>query len=73
MPTREEEVAFALVRDVDLAILGQGALRFMEYEYGVCEEYASMPWWKLRLGRRRFLASLLAAPSLYRTPHFRDR
>ena len=63
----------ALVRDIDLAILGRDALRFMEYEYGVSEEYSCMPQWKLVRGRRRFLAGILASPAIYRTPHFRER
>jgi len=48
-------------------------LRFMEYEHAVAEEYAFMPALAYELGRGRFLASLLAAPSVYRTSHFRER
>jgi predicted metal-dependent HD superfamily phosphohydrolase len=67
------DLGAALIHDIDFSILGRDALRFLEYEHGVCEEYASMPWWKLRLGRRRFLARVLASPAVYRTAHFRRR
>jgi predicted metal-dependent HD superfamily phosphohydrolase len=45
----------------------------MEYEHAVAEEYAFIPRLSYQLGRGRFLASLLAAPSIYRTAHFRER
>ena len=65
--------AFDLVHDVDMSILGSDVLRFMDYEYAVEEEYASMPALAYELGRGRFLASLLAAPSIYRSSGFRER
>jgi predicted metal-dependent HD superfamily phosphohydrolase len=67
------QAAVDLVRDIDLSILGRDVLRFMEYEHAVAEEHAFMPALAYELGRGRFLASLLAAPSVYRTPHFRER
>ena len=72
MPT-SGQAAVDLIRDVDLSILGRDVLRFMDYEYAVEEEYAFMSSLKYRLGRGRFLASLLASPSIYRTSHFRER
>jgi len=63
----------ALVLDVDLSILGAEVTRFMEYEYAIEEEFKHVPTFKFRLGRGRFLASLLARPFLFRTPLFRDR
>jgi predicted metal-dependent HD superfamily phosphohydrolase len=62
-----------LVCDIDLAILGRDPLRFMEFEYGVGEEYASVPSWLFRLRRGRFLASLLGSHAIYRSDHFRHR
>jgi predicted metal-dependent HD superfamily phosphohydrolase len=62
-----------LVCDIDLAILGRDPLRFMEFEYGVGEEYASVPSWLFRLRRGRFLASLLASHAIYRSDRFRQR
>ena len=67
------QAAVDLVRDVDLSIFGRDVLRFMDYEHAVGEEYAFMPALAYHLGRGRFLASLLAAPSIYRTSHFRER
>lgn len=61
-----------LVLDIDLSILGRDALRFLEFEYAVAEEYARVPRAQFILARGRFLQALLAAP-IYRTPHFRAR
>ncbi|HTV20391.1 MAG TPA: hypothetical protein VMG12_17025 [Polyangiaceae bacterium] len=61
-----------LVLDVDLAILGRDALRFLEFEYAVAEEYARFPRLQFILARGRFLEGLIAAP-IYRTAHFRQR
>src|SRR5262249_16328174 len=62
-----------LVADVDLSILGRDVLRFMEFEYSVAEEYARVPSTVYFLARGRFLAELLASPTIFRTDHFRDR
>lgn len=62
-----------LVVDIDLSILGRDPLRFMDFEYGVAEEYAAMPALRYTLARGRFLASLLASPSIFRTAHFCER
>lgn len=63
----------ALVVDVDLAILGQEPLRFMEFEHAVREEYASIPaavyFWK----RRAFFRALLAAERIFHTDAARLR
>ena len=64
--------AATLVVDVDLSILGRDVLRFMEFEYAVEEEYAPVTS-AFFVARGRFLASLLARPSIYRTRFFRDR
>lgn len=62
----------ALIADIDLAILGRDPLRFMEFEYGVAEEFAAVPKIAFRRGRRRFLERLVAKP-IYRTAVFRER
>jgi predicted metal-dependent HD superfamily phosphohydrolase len=62
----------ALVADIDLAILGRDPLRFMEFEYGVEEEFGRIPTIVFRRGRGRFLAALLERP-IYRTPAFHER
>src|SRR5262249_42093659 len=67
------EPAAELVVDINLSILGRDVLRFMEFEYAVEEEYAAVPRLRYFLGRGRFLAGLLEAPAIFRTPSFRAR
>jgi predicted metal-dependent HD superfamily phosphohydrolase len=62
----------AVVADIDLAILGQDPLRFMEFEYGVEEEFRGVSRVVFRRARGRFLANLLRRP-IYRTPQFFER
>jgi predicted metal-dependent HD superfamily phosphohydrolase len=62
-----------LVADIDLSILGRDVLRFLEFEYAVGEEYASVPSTMYFLARGRFLSQLLASPTIFRTDHFRER
>lgn len=62
-----------LVVDIDLAILGRDTLRFMDYEYGVEEEFAFVPTAEFLRARGRFLASLLARPHIFQTAHFRAK
>jgi predicted metal-dependent HD superfamily phosphohydrolase len=62
-----------LVHDIDLSILGRDVLRFMDFEYGVEEEYAATSTISFRRGRGRFLAGLLERPHIFRTEHFRGR
>jgi len=68
-PGREE----ALMLDIDLSILGADPLRFMEYEYAIEEEFEKIPRLRFRIGRGRFLASLLARSTIFRTESFRTR
>ena len=63
----------ALMLDIDLSILGSDPLRFMEYEYAIEEEFEKIPRMRFRIGRGRFLASLLARPKIFRTDLFRER
>jgi len=72
-PTPRHDRATDLIVDIDLAIFGHDALRFMDFEYSVGEEFAGIPTRTFRTARGRFLASLLAAPNLYRTDDFRAR
>lgn len=62
----------AVIADIDLAILGRDPLCFMDFEYGIAEEFSAMPKATFFLARGRFLARLLQTP-IYRTASFRDR
>jgi predicted metal-dependent HD superfamily phosphohydrolase len=59
--------------DIDLSILARDPLRFMEYEYAVEEEHAGVWRPAFILARGRFLASLVASPSIFCTAPFRKR
>jgi predicted metal-dependent HD superfamily phosphohydrolase len=63
----------ALLLDIDLSILGADPLRFMEYEHSIEEEFAHIPRDQFKVGRRQFLASLLARPHIFSTDTFRER
>jgi predicted metal-dependent HD superfamily phosphohydrolase len=63
----------ALFVDCDMAILGAPEAAFDAYESGIAEEYSSTPKILYRLGRKRFLEKLLAAPAIYLSDWFRDR
>lgn len=63
----------ALILDIDLSIFGRDVLRFMDFEYGVEEEYAHVSEFWFRLRRGQFLAALLKRPQLFRTETFRAR
>lgn len=63
----------ALVVDIDLSILGQETMRFLEYEYSVREEYARIPGFIFFPKRRRFLRGLLASARIFHTTSFHDR
>jgi predicted metal-dependent HD superfamily phosphohydrolase len=74
--TRDHEATIApaeLVCDADLSILGRDPMRFMEYEHAVREEYAHVPSVVYFVARGRFLAALLAKPTIFRTAHFQER
>ncbi len=60
-----------LVLDIDLSILGRDPLRFMDYEYGIEEEYAPTSTLAFRRGRGHFLAALLERDRIFQTEHFR--
>lgn len=72
-PTDVEGLAFNLIRDIDLAILGAPRERFAEYDTQIREEYAQVPRAAFREGRRRVLASFLRREHIYETRFFRTR
>lgn len=59
-----------LFADIDLAILGQPAAVFDQYERQVRVEYAWVPDELFRAGRSAILKSFLDRPSIYATPFF---
>jgi predicted metal-dependent HD superfamily phosphohydrolase len=63
----------AVIRDIDLAILGAPPVRFEAYEAAVRREYGFLadPDW--RAGRSRVLRAFLDRPRLYLTDAFHDR
>lgn len=63
----------ALLIDIDLAILGQPAPRFWEYEAAIRAEYAWVPWPTYAEKRAAILSRFLQRPSLYRTEPFHTR
>ena len=67
------DLAAQLVLDVDLSILGKDPLRFMDFDYGVEEEYAAIPTQAFRTGRARFLATMLERDCLFLTDYFHAR
>ena len=64
----------ALFVDCDMAILGASPARYAAYEAGIAEEYRPHVIGPLfRLGRRRFLSGLLAAPRVFASDFFHHR
>jgi predicted metal-dependent HD superfamily phosphohydrolase len=63
----------ALVVDIDLAILGAPAGRFVEYEEQIRQEYVWVETEQFRAARARILRQFAAKPCLYRTEFFRRR
>lgn len=63
----------ALIRDIDLAILGADAARYSSYRTQVRAEYAHLPDAEYRRGRSRVLEQFLARRQIYRLPLFFSR
>jgi predicted metal-dependent HD superfamily phosphohydrolase len=63
----------ALVCDIDLAILGRDAKRFLEFEDSVRKEYAHVGSVAFAIGRGRFLASLVELPRIFTSPWAHER
>lgn len=66
-PQSDEE---ALIRDIDLAILGEPAGRYSQYVADVRREYGHMGDEEWREGRARVLKGFLARKKIYFTRHF---
>lgn len=62
-----------LLVDIDLAILGAEPDLYGRYEQWVRQEYAHVPHWLYRWGRKRLLRRFLRQPCLYATGHFRQQ
>ena len=69
-PASAEE---ALIRDIDLAVLGAPWAAYLRYERRIAREYSGLPAERFRQGRARLLRGLLARPAIYATPSFRKR
>jgi predicted metal-dependent HD superfamily phosphohydrolase len=63
----------ALLIDIDLAILGQPAARFWEYEQAIRAEYAWVPEVTFAQKRTEILVRFLGRSAIYRTEAFRAR
>src|SRR5690606_33773270 len=59
-----------LLIDIDLAILGQPAARFREYEQAIRAEYSWVPTATHAEQRTQILRRVLARPEIYRTELF---
>jgi predicted metal-dependent HD superfamily phosphohydrolase len=62
---------FAVVRDVDLAILGKPPQLFAAYEAAIRKEYAFLPERDYRTGRSRVLGGFLGRKRIYCSDFFR--
>ena len=69
----QEDPPEALLRDIDLAVLGAGRARYLRYERGIAREYSALPPAAFREGRARVLREFLSRPALYSTPGFHRR
>lgn len=63
----------SLLIDIDLAILGQPAVRFWDYERAIRAEYAYVPEATFAEKRAQILQRFLERSSIYRTDPFRIR
>lgn len=62
-----------LMRDLDLAILGQPPERYARYAAAIRAEYAAVPEAEFRPGRARILSGFLQGERIYRTDVFHRR
>jgi predicted metal-dependent HD superfamily phosphohydrolase len=60
----------ALIRDIDLAILGSAWEEFEAYETGIRKEYFFVPDAEYREKRTGAMRQFLELPAIYRTPRF---
>lgn len=77
MATRHEAVAEGhdarIVVDIDLSILGADEDAYRDYVRGVRKEYAHVPGFLFKRGRRALMQSFLERESIYQTETFRER
>jgi len=70
-PKNDQDCAYFL--DADLAILGASSHIYTQYSQQIREEYAWIPTFVYRRGRKRVLTQLLQKKPLYYTSHFRQQ
>jgi predicted metal-dependent HD superfamily phosphohydrolase len=63
----------ALVRDIDLSVLGSPRRRYRRYERNIRREYAWVPWDEYRARRGALLRGFLDRQAIYATEPFRAR
>lgn len=63
----------AVIRDLDLAILGYSRRRFAEYEYAIRREYAHLEEEEYRRRRSEVLKHFLSRDRLFINPEFQKR
>jgi predicted metal-dependent HD superfamily phosphohydrolase len=63
----------ALLVDIDLAILGQPAHRFWEYEAAIRAEYSWVPSPRFTQRRAEILAQFLQRPAIFSTEPLRQK
>lgn len=59
--------------DIDLSTLGAEPAQYDRYEIWIREEYAYVPGFLYKKGRRKLLEAFLSCEHIYRTPYFRKR
>ncbi|MBC6611876.1 metal-dependent phosphohydrolase [Hymenobacter sp. BT507] len=72
-PISAPDADLAFFLDADLQILGAPEADYWQYARQIRQEYRLIPDMLYRPGRRKVLEKMLAAPTLYRTPEFRQR
>jgi predicted metal-dependent HD superfamily phosphohydrolase len=68
-----DDATALLFLDADMAILGAAPRTYLRYAQGVREEHRAIPGFLFARGRRAFLREMLGRPSIFTTPHFRNR
>lgn len=63
----------ALIRDIDLAVLGSGACRYRVYERRIGREYAHLPPERFRAGRAALLRGFLDGARIYSSDFYWKR
>lgn len=61
------------ILDADMAILGEAPATYEEYRAQVQDEFRSVPTMLYRIGRKKFLESVLSQRRIYQTEWFAER